>query len=181
MQSLPDCICALSADTFGSGCLCSLHVLCATTAGHLGPVLPDHGDRTCLHPQQQCTALNVLRQFLPYWMRPRLRLTRTPPISLKQYRSAGTLQDTAQLRVLCKQLCSLLPLPAAGHKLCPAGCAAQQQFCCHLGSAYSPAHRTHPNGLAPSLEHQGAAGVHTEQLTVQHQKPTVRHGAYMGI
>lgn len=135
----------------------------------------------CLHPQQQCTALNVLRQFLPYWMRPRLRLTRTPPISLKQYRSAGTLQDTARLRALCKQLCSLLPLPAAGHKLCPAGCAAQQQFCCHLGSAYSPAHRTHPNGLAPSLEHQGAAGVHTEQLTVQHQKPTVRHGAYMGI
>lgn len=52
MQSLPDCICALSADTFGSGCLCSLHVLCATTAGHLGPVLPDHGGRTCLHPQQ---------------------------------------------------------------------------------------------------------------------------------
>lgn len=94
----------------------------------------------CLHPQQQCTALNVLRQFLPYWMRPRLRLTRTPPISLKQYRSAGTLQDTARLRVLCKQLCSLLPLPAAGHKLCSAGCAAQQQFCCHVWAQHIHLH-----------------------------------------
>lgn len=54
--------CAERPGTFGSGCragvcLCSLHVPRATTAGHLGPVLPDHGTLpmgagTRLHPQQ---------------------------------------------------------------------------------------------------------------------------------
>ena len=82
---------------------------------------------------------------------------------------------------VCKQLCSLLPLQAAGHKLCSEGCVAQQQLCCQWGSAYSPAHRTHVNGQEPDLEHQGAAEIRTEQLTVQHQKPMVRHNAYTGI
>lgn len=80
---------------------------------------------------------------------------------------------------VCRQLCSLLPLQAAG--LCSAGCVAQQQLCCQWGSAYSPAHRTHVNGLEPDLEHQGAAEIPTEQLTVQLHKPMVRHDAHTGV
>lgn len=49
-------------------CLCSLHVPRATTAGHLGPVLPDcgnhpAGDRTCLHSYFKCEV--IFKQQLP--------------------------------------------------------------------------------------------------------------------